>query len=412
MHARPSRPLAASSPARRVSCGLLAAALLTCTSLAWGQARGVSAAQQAVAERVAQAGVPLSELAPDAPASHTVKPGDTLWGIARLFLRSPWRWPELWGMNRDEIRNPHLIYPGQVLHLSTADGVARLRMGVAGGPAGEPPTVRVSPRTRFEALSDASIPAINLQAIEAFLVEPQVVDAEAFARAPRIVATPDNRVLLSRGDRAYARAQLGADGQGEPLEANPDRSMRVYRDAVPLKDPDTGEVIAHEAKLVGSVVVSRSETRRTVQDAQGKPQIELEPATIDVLSAREEMRVGDRLLPEPPRSFTSFVPRAPENEQSGRIVSVYGNAVRFAAQNQVVVINRGESHGLAPGHVLALMSEGRTLTDRTDEKRPQLRLPAERNGLMMVFRTFDKVSYALVLQIADGARVGDRFGNP
>jgi hypothetical protein len=139
---------------------------------------------------------------------------------------------------------------------------------------------------------------------------------------------------------------------------------------------------------------------------------ELVPATIDIVSAKEEMRVGDRLLPEPPREFTNYVPRAPGKAQSGAIVSVYGNAVRYAAQNQVVAINRGKVHGLEDGHVLALVRDSSTLVDKTDDSRPQLRLPGEFNGLMMVFRTFDKVSYALVLDIQDGVKVGDRFTNP
>ena len=139
---------------------------------------------------------------------------------------------------------------------------------------------------------------------------------------------------------------------------------------------------------------------------------ELVPATIDIVSAKEEMRVGDRMLPEPPRVFPNYVPRAPGQAQNGLIVSVYGNAVRYAAQNQVVAINRGKAHGLEDGHVLALVRDANTLTDKTDDSRPQLRLPGESNGLMMVFRTFDKVSYAVVLNIQDGVKIGDRFTNP
>jgi hypothetical protein len=149
-----------------------------------------------------------------------------------------------------------------------------------------------------------------------------------------------------------------------------------------------------------------------VTDASGKVQTELVPATIDIVVAKEEMRVGDRLLPEPPRELPNYIPSAPSSAQSGQIVSVYGNAVTFAAQNQVVAINRGTAHGMERGHVLALQRESHLITDKTDDARPQLRLPGERNGLMMVFRTFDKLSYALVLQITDGVKVGDRFTNP
>lgn len=375
----------------------------------------ITAAQRATANQVAQTGVALSELAPNAPQSHTVQRGDTLWAISSLFLKSPWRWPELWGMNLQDIRNPHRIYPGQVLYLDTSNGRARLSTrppGASGEDDGG--TVRVSPRTRFESLGDTSIPPISLRDIEAFLTEPMIVDEATFARAPRIVATQETRVLLTRGDRAYARGQYSAGEPGEALREVPgqSRQYRVFRNAVPLKDPSSGEILGFEAQYVGKAVLERGESSRDVTDAQGQVQRELVPATIDIVSAKEEMRVGDRLLPEPPRELPNYVPRAPNSPQSGQIVSVSGNAVTFAAQNQVVVINRGTAHGMERGHVLAIQSESHLITDKTDDALPQLRLPGERNGLMIVFRTFDKLSYALVLQITDGVKVGDRFTNP
>lgn len=398
---------------RSLACAAGVLALLLSGS-AWAQNFPITPGQRATATQVAQAGVALSELAPNAPDSHTVKRGDTLWAISGLFLKSPWRWPELWGMNLDDIRNPHLIFPGQVLYLDKSSGRARLSTRAPGATSGEGQTVKVSPRTRFESLGDSAIPPISLQAIEAFLTEPLIVDEATFARAPRIVATQETRVLLSRGDRAYARGQYSDGTPGTPLTSAPGqpRDYRVFRNAVPLKDPVTGEVLGFEAQFVGKALLERDESTRPVTDASGKPQVELVPATIDIVVAKEEMRVGDRLLPEPPRELPNYVPRAPGAPQAGHIVSVYGNAVTFAAQNQVVAINRGRVHGLERGHVLALQRESQLVTDKTDDARPQLRLPGERNGLMIVFRTFDKVSYALVLQIADGVKVGDRFTNP
>jgi LysM repeat protein len=427
------------------ACALL---LAMAAGSAWAQNQTVTPGQRATANQVAQNGVPLSELAPNAPDSHTVKRGDTLWAISKIFLKSPWRWPELWGMNLDDIKNPHRIYPGQVLYLDKSGGRARLSTRRPG--EGDTPTVRVSPRTRVESLSDSAIPPVNMQAIESFLAEPLIVDEATFARAPRIVATPENRVLLSLGDRAYARGQYGELGslseQALTMEPGKPRKFRVFRNAVPLKDPGTGEILAYEAQYVGKAHLARAETRRdldapalpvkpvgkddykpqfdntthniervpVVEKAPLKPPVtgELVPATIDIVSAKEEMLVGDRLLPEPPREFPNYVPRAPGKTQSGLIVSVYGNAVRYAAQNQVVAINRGKVHGIEDGHVLALVRDSSTLTDKTDDSRPQLRLPGEFNGLMMVFRTFDKVSYALVLDIQDGVKIGDRFSNP
>lgn len=270
----------------------------------------------------------------------------------------------------------------------------------------------MSPRTRYESLGDSAIPPVSLQAIESFLTEPMIVDEATFARAPRIVATQENRVLLTRGDRAYARALYGDGPQNEPLRVVDGKSIdyRVFRNATPLRDPTTSEILGYEAQYLGKAQLVSGETQRPAAD--GKAPAEIVPASIDIVAAKEEMRIGDRLLPEPERELSHFVPRAPDTPQSGQIVSVYGNAVRYAAQNQVVSINRGRAHGIERGHVLALQRESSLITDTTDQTRPQLRLPGERNGLMMVFRTFDKVSYALVLQITDGVKVGDRFVNP
>lgn len=372
----------------------------------------ITPGQRATADQVAQKGVPLSELAPNAPDSYTIQRGDTLWAISGVFLKTPWRWPELWGMNRQDIQNPHRIYPGQVLYLIKSGDRALLSTRPANG--GDTSTVRVSPRTRYESLSDSAIPPVSLQAIESFLTEPMIVDEATFARAPRIVATQEHRVLLTRGDRAYARALYGDGPQNEPLRVVEGQSIdhRVFRNATPLRDPTTNEILGYEAQYVGKAQLVSSESQRPAADSNGKTPAEIVPATIDIVAAKEEIRVGDRLLPEPERELSNFVPRAPDTPQSGQIVSVYGNAVRYAAQNQVVTINRGRAHGIERGHVLALQRESGLITDTTDQTRPQVRLPGERNGLMMVFRTFDKVSYALVLQITDGVKVGDRFVNP
>jgi hypothetical protein len=409
--------LSADSHSLRMLRPLACAAAVLATLIAGGasaQNFPITPGQRATADQVAQTGVPLSELAPNAPDSYTIKRGDTLWAISGVFLKTPWRWPELWGMNRQDIQNPHRIYPGQMLYLIKSGGRAMLSTRPGGN--GDTSTVRVTPRTRSESLSDSAIPPVSLQAIEAFLTEPMIVDEATFSRAPRIVATQENRVLLTRGDRAYARALYSDSAQGEPLKVVDGKSIdyRVFRNATPLKDPTSGEVLGYEAQYVGKAQLVAGETQRPAADGKGdgKTPAELVPATIDIVSAKEEMRVGDRLLPEPERELSNYVPRAPESAQSGQIVSVYGNAVRYAAQNQVVTINRGRAHGIERGHVLALQRENSLVTDTTDQARPQLRLPGERNGLMMVFRTFDKVSYALVLQISDGVKVGDRFINP
>lgn len=377
---------------------------------AWAQNYPVTPGQRATANQVARAGVPISEISANAPESYLIKAGDTLWAISGMFLKSPWRWPELWGMNIDDIRNPHLIYPGQRLELVRKDGRAMLRMAGNGGDDAIPTeTIRVSPRTRYEVLDNGPLPALKANLIEPFLAEPIVVDSDGLANAPRIVAAQDSRVLLTTGDRAYARGQTGnpmLDAPGKQQE------FRVFRNATALKDPGTGEVLGYEAQYVGKALLARSETSSEVVDKDGEARSEITPATIDITSAKEEIRVGDRLLPEPPRELVSYAPRAAAPDVKGRIVSVYGSAVVNAAQNQVVSINLGQRDGIEAGQVMAILRDGARIVDKTDTTRPMMKLPDERNGLLMVFRTFERVSYALVLDITSAVNVGDRLISP
>ena len=395
---------------------LALAALTGCmlAGQAMAQAFPVTAQQRATAAQVAQSGVPLSELNPNAPQSHTVKAGDTLWAVSGLFLKSPWRWPELWGMNLASIKNPHLIYPGQTLFLDTTDGRARLRLGLrtAGDndTGSDLPTVRVSPRTRIDNLAASALPTLKSHLIEPFLAEPVVVGELELNAAPRIVSAQDSRVLLTRGDRAYARGTPGAELMDVPSQKQ--KAYRVFRNATPLKDPVSGEVLGYEAQYVGKAVLAKSESTQSSVDTDGKSRTEIIPATIDITDAKEEMRVGDRLLPEPPRQLLSYVPHAPTSTVDARIVSVYGSAVANASQNQVVTLNRGTREGMESGHVLAILKDGARMIDKTDATLPQIKLPDERNGLLMVFRTFERVSYALVLDITSGVKVGDRLVNP
>ena len=375
----------------------------------------VSPVQQKTATQVANDGVALSELAPNAPDSHTVKRGDTLWAISKIFLKSPWRWPELWGMNMADIKNPHLIYPGQILYLDKSNGRARLssqRGGVGVGANGLE-TIKLSPRTRSSNLPDDSIPTLQNSLIEPFLSEPIIVEEATLQAAPRFVATQEGRVLLSEGDRAYARS---ADGATLSIAAGKPRDFRVFRNATALKDPGTGEVLGYEAQYVGRAKLIRGESVTVVRGAEVKAgdvaKTEIIPATLDIIRSKEEIRTGDRLLPEPPWELLTYTPRAPANAVEARIVSVYGSAVANVAQNQVVVINRGTKDGMERGHVLAIQTNGERLVDKTGASFQDIKLPDERNGLLMVFRPFERVSYALVLNATQAVRVGDWLINP
>jgi len=381
------------SPARRAAFGLVLGAALTGTAFAAAGDFPITDQQRGTAQRVASAGVALSELAPNAPDSYTVKRGDTLWDISGVFLRTPWRWPELWGMNLDDIRNPHLIYPGQVLFLEKSGGRARLRVGQPVLPGN---TVKLTPRARATPLDGDAIPAIPFHLIEPFLNEAVIFNENELAAAPRIVATQEGRVLLSRGDTAYVRGELGGHS-----------AFRIFREAKALKDPATGEVLGYEAAYVGTSESVRPGETRT--DAKGKP--EIVPATFSVTSIRQEANIGDRLAPVPPREFTNYAPHAPMSPLDGQIVSLYGDAMT-AGQNQIVALNRGARDGVERGHVLALWQAGRNIIDKTDPSRPTIRLPDERHGLLFVFRVFDRMSYALILTVKDPVKPGDRFTQP
>ena len=353
----------------------------------------VTPAQRDTAQRVAQQGVPLEELAPNAPDTYTVKPRDTLWDISKMYLRSPWRWPALWGMNLEQVRNPHLIYPGQLLVLERRDGRARLRFGQMVGPRGDE---RLSPRVRPSAVDATALASIPFNLIEPFLNEAVIFQTNELVDAPRIVAAPENRVVLSRGDTAYVRGEVTS---GSPY--------RIFREPRPLLDPTTKEVLGYEAVYVGAAdYVQPGETRI---DAAG--QSEIVPATFRITDVRREAGVGDRLARVAAREYSNYAPHAPQNPIEGRIVSLYGDAMT-AGQNQIVALNRGAVDGIERGHVLALIHEGGRVVDPTDKTRPLMKLPDERQGLLFVFRVFDRMSYALILTVKEPVAPGDRFAEP
>lgn len=416
---------------KRRLLSLSALSLLGLTApTAFAQSYPVTAGQRATADQVAQNGVPESELAAGAPEQYTVKAGDTLWGVSGLYLQKPWRWPELWGMNLQQIHNPHLIFPGQTLYLLRVNGVARLSTARSNA-SDDDAVIKISPRSRYESLSDNALPTLRTQLIEPFLSEPIIVEEDALLKAPHIVSAGENRVLISKGDRAYARGDASAPlviGPGKP------RDFRVFRNATPIKDPNTGKVLGYEAQFLGRAHLERSESRDILAAAPKrtpKPstlgnhdypvevkdeadETEVVAATIDIVSNKEEIASGDRLLPEPPREFRSYVPHAPQQRiERGRIASVYGSdAVANAGQNQIVALNLGSLDGIENGHVMAILTDGAHVVDKLDPDKARIKLPNERNGLLMVFRTFDHISYALILQIEQAVHVGDRVINP
>ena len=329
------------------------------------------------------------ELAPNAPDRYTVVKGDTLWDISGRFLSKPWRWPEIWELNREQIRNPHLIYPGDIVVLDRSGASPRLRLsrlvgsGGSGADASGLPVERRQPQTRVEMLERDPVPTIDSTAIEPFLNRPLIVGEKELAANPRIVATQDGRVYLGRGDLAYARG----------IADDTVREWHIYRQAKPLLDPDTRKPIAWEALFVGSARLEKSG----------------DPATLRITSMTEEIGVGDRLMPsEPPKPF-SYVPRPPAGEVDGRILAVYRGVTQIG-RNNVVAVNAGGGAGVEPGNVLAIHQRGRLVVDR--ETKEQLRLPDEAVGHLLVFRVFDNISYGLVMDASQSITVGDVVTNP
>jgi hypothetical protein len=380
-------------PAAALNCAALALAVLAAAP-AVTQAFPITPAQRSTAQQVAARGVPLSELVENAPDTYTVKRGDTLWHISGVFLKSPWRWPELWGMNLEQIHNPHLIYPGQLLVLEKIDGMARLKLGSTVGGVGG--TVKLSPSIRSESSESAAIASIPMNLIGPFLTDAIIFDSNEMAAAPRIVAVQENRMLLQRGDTAYVSGNLGDT-----------RSWQIFREPKPLVDPDTKQILGYEARYVGSA------DRK--QDGEARPGAQSGgldvPSSFVITSNKEDVAVGDRLAPATVRDFAPFVPHPPASPINGKVVSLYGDAMS-AGSNQIVSLNRGARDGLERGTVLALWHEGAVMHDKSVEHGKLMKLPDERIGVVFVFRVFDRMAYGLVLETTAPTLPGDRVTQP
>lgn len=360
------------------------------------------------------------QLQPDHPERYVVVKGDTLWGISSRFLKDPWKWPEVWEMNREQIKNPHLIYPGDVVVLDMSGGNPRLSLLRE--------TVTLEPGVIVEPLEKEPVPSISPNIIEPFLSRPLIIERDALEGAPTIIAGPDNRVALSVGTRIYI----------DEIEEGTDRLWHIYRPNRALVDPETEELLGIEALYLGDAKVSRFG----------------EPATATVTRAKEEIFVQDKLVAAPDTIQTSFIPHAPDRDIEGRIMSIYGGVAEAGAKT-IVSINKGALDGLEQGHVLSINRAGEWVSKnpknkRTEEKFPMeefkfkdvdplsaesaevdvdrrrkydpktdpannpnlVKLPDERIGLLMIFRTFDRVSYGLIMQASEPVNTLDTVKTP
>lgn len=325
-----------------------------------------------------------TKLQDNAPDRYVVVPGDTLWSIAAKFLKDPWLWPQMWKLNRDQLKNPHLIYPGDVIVLQRSEPQPELKMGE---------TVVLSPRVRSEDTSKRAIPSIPPRIIEPFLTRPLVIESDGLNNAPRIIAAQADRVFLGAGDVAYV------NGIGQ---AKADSLWQIYRPGKALIDPEGQRTLGYEAVFLGDAKVIK----------------EGEPATIRILGAQQEIGKGDRLVAAGPITLNSYVPHAPSISIRGRIIASR-DGLSETGQKNVITLNQGKSDGIEPGHVLALLRLGRTNLETTPSNKwfeankvEATKLPDERYGLAFVFRVFDQISYALVMSASRTVQIGDVVTTP
>jgi hypothetical protein len=359
-------------------------------------------------------GATTAQIKENAPDQYTVQRGDTLWGISGRFLNQPWRWPELWKMNQDQIRNPHLIYPGDVIVLDRSSGQLRL---------GKMETVRLSPQVRVEPLERA-VPSIPPSVIAPFLSKPLVVGQNELDDAARIIATPENRVAVGAGETVYA----------EGITKDRGITWQIFRRGDALVDPETNQILGYEATYIGEARVRRFG----------------EVSTLDLINTTQEVYREDRLLPAAKEMpVFAYVPRAPQKNVSGHIVSTYGS-LGEAGPMSIVALSKGSQDGIEVGHVLGIYRNARIaryalrtsplygraglsgddssrpyypdeLTPRDGELYPRhapvtdsdlAKIPRERYGLVMVFRTFDRAAFALVMEASQQVSIHDVVTNP
>lgn len=322
------------------------------------------------------------------PGTYYVKEGDTLWDIASKFLDNPWQWPELWHVN-EEIGNPHLIYPGDVIKLRYVEGEPQLvvergdhgKMADAGG------VVKLSPEAR-EVPLDTAIPAIPLGEIQAFLKDGLVLTRQEIAKAPYVVGGQDGRIAFGQGDMVYAR---------DPVNQWADlvQSYGFYRVGEEYVDPETREILGYEALEIGLGRVADHED---------------DIVTLDVVQSSEDIRIEDRIFTTRERKVQSvFYPTAPEEKVEARIIRFFGR-VTSVAQDDVVVINKGVREGLKEGDVMEVFQRGEVAQDRVTNE--VVKLPRVKAGTLIIFRVFEKVAYGLILTSERPIRKNDIVTNP
>lgn len=321
------------------------------------------------------------EIRSDAPDRHIVVKGDTLWDISGKFFKDPWKWPYIWGMNKDSIKDPHWIFPGDVIVLDRASGTLRIGQGGASSTSSSGNVVKLSPKMREDHSDHDAIPSIPASAIAPFLSQPLAIEEGALQDAPTLIGAREGRVILSSHDIGFVKN----------LPADKGSNWQIYRPGKTFTDPDTKEILGIEAIYLGNAEATSF----------------ADVSTVSITRSVLEINQGDRLVAPLDSAATTYLPRSPDRDISALVISVYGG-VSQAGQNTVITLNKGKRDGVESGHVLALYHKGEEV--KHDDK--NITLPDERYGLAFVFRVFDKVSYALVMQTRLPVQLLDRAQTP
>ncbi len=311
------------------------------------------------------------EIRENAPDRHVVVKGDTLWDISAKFFKDPWKWQQIWGLNKDTIKNPHWIYPGDVIFLDRTTGT--LYVGAPPQPAATPDNsiVKLSPRARELESDHDSIPMIPYNAIAPFLSRPLAVDNVDLNITPTLVGTFEHRQLLGADDIGYVKN----------LPAGKGAQWQVFRLGKSFIDPDTEEALGYEVIYLGDSLVEKFAPISEVR----------------ITKSVSEIAIGDYLTQSTEVFDQNYKPHAPDAKIVAKIISVLGEGEQ-AGQNSIITLNKGKRDGLESGHVLALYQKGEVLKKGHIFRPNTITLPDVRYGLVFVFRTFEKFSYALVLQ--------------
>jgi len=351
----------------------------------------------------------------DAPDQYTVVKGDTLWDISGKFFNDPWKWPHIWGLNKDTIKDPHWIYPGDVVRLDRSSGTMHLVQGetpkpdVAGATSttvvastkaatgisrdisdssGARNIIRLSPKVQETRSAHDAIPSIPASIIGPFLSQPLVIEEDALKGAPELIGAREGRVALGTFDTGFAKGMTSDKGD----------KWQIFRPGKKFIDPETEEVLGIEAVYLGNAEVNAF----------------ADVSTISITRSVQEILKGDLLAVTSSDDTSTYLPRAPETDISARVISIYGG-VSQAGQNAAIVLNKGARDGLEVGHVLALYSKGEVVRESGRfifSRNKVYTLPDERYGLVFVFRVFNKVSYALVMQTKLPVQLLDRAQTP